>query len=92
MMNLLSSTFLKPTLTMRTLTFTITQPVMKLMSATSLVLKFLWHFLMLVLKWLNVWQFLMLVLKLLNLWRFVMVLKWLNVWRFPMLVLKLLNL
>ena len=39
MMNLLSSTFLKPTLTMRTLTFPITQPVMKLMSVISLVLK-----------------------------------------------------
>ena len=36
MMNLLSSTFLKPTLTMKTLTFSITQPVMKLMSVAVL--------------------------------------------------------
>ena len=65
MMNLLSSTFLKPTLMMRTLTFPITRPVMKLMSVMSLVLKFL-----------NLWQFPMLVLKLPNLWQFLMVLKW----------------
>ena len=63
MMNLLSSTFLKPTLTMRTLMFPITQLVMKLMSVMSLVLKFL-----------NLWQFLMLVLKLPNLWQFLTVL------------------